>query len=129
MSNDGMLAEPAVLQTEGKNLKKISTDFKTALTTLQSELKSAEEGDRPPWGADDIGDNFGALYTGFRDGMFESMAHLVGRLDDIGGGLTGMGDNHEVNEDFNNSLMKREQSRAEAEGKAISTFRGPTAYV
>lgn len=117
MTNESLQSDPAVLQTEGKNMKKVSTDFNTALETLKSSLKALEEGsDRPPWGNDDLGSSFGALYSGFRDGMKESMAHLVGRLDDIGTGLTGMGNNHEVNEDFNDSLIKAEEARAEKEG-------------
>lgn len=97
-------------------MKGVSTDFQTALTTLQTSLTQAGEGaDRPPWGNDDIGSSFGALYEGFRQGMFESMTHLIDRIDDIGTGLKGMGDNHEVNESFNDSLIKAEETRAEQE--------------
>ncbi|MBB1255928.1 hypothetical protein [Streptomyces alkaliterrae] len=117
MSNDGLQADPSVLQAEGRNFVKLSKDFARAVKTLENGLKAAGEYEgRPPWGADDLGDNFGALYTGFRDGMFESMAHLTGRIDDIGNGLKGMGTNHEINEDFNDSLLKAEQSRAESLG-------------
>ncbi|MCK1798903.1 hypothetical protein MTQ01_23325 [Streptomyces sp. XM4193] len=116
MSNESLQSKPAVLQTEGKNMQQVSKDFNTALTTLKNTLTGIEAGDRPPWGGDDIGSSFGALYEGFRDGMYESMGHLVGRVDDIGKGLTGMGDNHEVNEDFNDSLVKAEEARAEKLG-------------
>lgn len=106
-------------------MKGVSTDFQSALTALQTNLQAAGEGaDRPPWGNDDIGSSFGALYEGFRQGMFESMTHLIGRIDDIGTGLKGMGDNHEVNEDFNDSLVKAEEARAQKE--AIGEVSGPS---
>lgn len=111
-------------------MKEVSTDFQTALNELKNSLKAAGEmEDRPPWGNDDIGSSFGALYEGFREGMMESMTHLIGRVDDIGGGLKGMGNNHEVNEDFNDSLVKSEQARAEREGISQLPSIGGGAYV
>lgn len=117
MTNESLQSKPQVLQTEGNNMKGVSTDFQTALTTLQDSLTKAGEGaERPPWGNDDIGSSFGALYEGFRQGMFESMTHLIDRIEDIGTGLKGMGDNHEVNESFNDSLIKAEEARADQQG-------------
>ena len=130
VTNESLQSKPAVLQTEGKNLKGVSSDFNDALTTLSSELERIETGDRPPWGGDDIGSSFGALYEGFRTGMLESMTHLIGRIDDIGTGLEGMGDNHEINEDFNDSLIKAEEARAEKEGIGqVPSLGGGAAWV
>ncbi|MFJ6749852.1 MULTISPECIES: hypothetical protein [unclassified Streptomyces] len=92
---------------------------------LQSGLTGLEGQDTPPWGDDEIGEKFGVVYEGLRDGMYESMGHLAAKLQEIGGALKTMGDNHEADEDFNDSLMKQHIANAEAESKTLSSVKAP----
>ncbi|MGW2341425.1 hypothetical protein [Streptomyces sp. NPDC001661] len=62
----------------------------------------------PPWGDDELGEKFGVVYEGLRDGMTDSMDHLATKLNEIGKALERMAKNHEENEDFNEALVKEQ---------------------
>ncbi|MGP4002250.1 hypothetical protein [Streptomyces sp. 8N706] len=93
--------------------------FWSGLTTLNSKAGA------PPWGDDDIGEKFGVVYEGLRDGMYESMGHLAAKLKEIGKALEGMAKNHEANEDFNDSLMKQHIQNTRGEHKAMTSLTPP----
>ncbi len=125
MALDGLNADIQVLRTEGTSFKTIGDDFSKAVTTLEKGLTALEKGKTPPWGDDELGENFGIVYEGLRDGMYESMAHLATKLQDVGKALKDMGDNQEATEDFNNALLKQEQSHADAKGAQIQNLASP----
>lgn len=78
----------------------VAQDAWKGLTTL-----SDKEG-TPPWGDDELGEKFGVVYEGLRDGMTDSMEHLATKLNEIGKALGRMAKNHAENEDFNDALIK-----------------------
>ncbi|MFD9812371.1 hypothetical protein [Streptomyces sp. NPDC059080] len=81
--------------------KSFGQQFVGGLTTLDSMAGA------PPWGDDDIGEKFGVVYEGVRDGMYESMGHLSAQFQKIGKALQEMSKNHAENEDFNDTLIKQ----------------------
>lgn len=81
--------------------KSFGQQFVSGLTSFASKA------DAPPWGDDEIGEKFGVVYEGVRDGMYESMGHLSSKLQEIGKALTDMSKNHAENEDFNDALIKQ----------------------
>ncbi|MEN2419357.1 hypothetical protein AABB02_14780, partial [Streptomyces rimosus] len=81
--------------------KSFGEQFMSGLTTFDSKA------DMPPWGDDDIGEKFGVVYEGVRDGMYESMGHLSSKLQEIGKALTSMSKNYAEGEDFSDSLIKQ----------------------
>lgn len=93
-----MDSDPTVLKTEGFHMFNVGFDFGKAVESLQLGLTALEQGDTPPWGDDDIGEKFGVVYEGLRDGMYESMASLAERLAGMGVAFTKMGLAHERNE-------------------------------
>ncbi|MEU9124157.1 hypothetical protein AB0C96_30585 [Streptomyces sp. NPDC048506] len=88
--------------------KSFGQQFVSGLTSF------ASKDGRPPWGDDDIGEKFGVVYEGVRDGMNESMGHLSAKLQEIGKALTEMSKNHAENEDFNEALMNQHVKNDEA---------------
>ncbi|MDX6311652.1 MAG: hypothetical protein QOF84_2253 [Streptomyces sp.] len=126
MGQDGLKAATDVLDTEGNSFKKMSESFGNAVDRLRNGLTTLEQGDTPPWGDDDIGEKFGVVYEGVRDGMYQSMDFLTTRLDDIGKALQDMGKNHDSNETFNNALIQQEQSHADAQGQLLKQLVPPT---
>ncbi|MDQ0993412.1 hypothetical protein [Streptomyces sp. V3I7] len=98
MGNDGLRADPSVLKTEGSNMFKVGQDFSKAAKRLQESLGHLEGSKTPPWGDDDIGEKFGVVYEGLRDGMFQSMGSLAERIAGMGLAFTEMGVRHEKNE-------------------------------
>ncbi|WP_032917882.1 hypothetical protein [Streptomyces rimosus] len=81
--------------------KSFGQQFMSGLTTFDSKA------DMPPWGDDDIGEKFGVVYEGVRDGMYESMGHLSSKLQEIGKALNSMSKNYAEGEDFSDSLIKQ----------------------
>ncbi|MFF9479258.1 hypothetical protein [Streptomyces sp. NPDC014733] len=80
----------------------------------------------PPWGDDELGEKFGVVYEGLRDGMTDSMDHLATKLNEIGKALERMAKNHEENEDFNDALIKEQKPANQFGGdvralKSVST--------
>ena len=68
----------------------------------------------PPWGDDEIGEKFGVVYEGVRDGMNESMGHLSSKLKEIGKALTSISRNYAEGEDFSESLIKQHVKNEQA---------------
>ncbi|MET8679852.1 hypothetical protein ABZW18_20295 [Streptomyces sp. NPDC004647] len=93
--------------------------FVTGLTTLDSKSGA------PPWGDDDMGEKFGVVYEGLRDGMYESMGHIAAKLQEMGNALKDMAKNHEANEDFNHSLMQQHIDNSQGLNKAITNLKSP----
>ncbi|MEU9114330.1 hypothetical protein AB0D04_21720 [Streptomyces sp. NPDC048483] len=89
----------------------------SGMTTLDSKA------DSPPWGDDDLGEKFGVVYEGLRDGMNESMGHIAAKLEEIGKALTSMSKHHGENEDFNDSLMKQHVADLEGPNAPKQEFR------
>jgi hypothetical protein len=114
-----MDSDPKVLKTEGFNMFTVGQDFAKATKSLQDGLTQLEQGDTPPWGDDDIGEKFGVVYEGLRDGMFESMNSLAERLAGMGVALTRMGVAHEQNEA--RQLETWQQTTAEYDGQVQMT--------
>ncbi len=110
MSSDYMDSDPQVLKTEGFHMFNVGVDFAKAVTALQTGLTALEKGDTPPWGDDDIGEKFGVVYEGLRDGMYESMASLAERLAGMGVAFTKMGVKHELNEAEQEAVWQRTMS-------------------
>jgi hypothetical protein len=100
VANDWMQADPGVLKTEGFNMFSVGLDFSKAVQALQTGLTALEggSGSTPPWGDDDIGEKFGVVYEGLRDGMYQSMGSLAERIAGMGLAFTEMGVRHELNE-------------------------------
>ncbi|MEU7223524.1 hypothetical protein [Streptomyces chrestomyceticus] len=71
----------------------------------------------PPWGDDELGEKFGVVYEGLRDGMTDSMKHLATKLDEIGRALERMAKNHEENEDFTQALIKEQKPEKQFAGE------------
>jgi hypothetical protein len=126
VGQDGLKTATDVLDSEGSNFKTIGQSFGEALTRLQDNLTRLEGTGTPPWGDDDIGEKFGVVYTGVRDGMYQSMDYLSTKLGDIGDALQAMGKNHDSNETFNNALMEQEQANEQVQGALIKRLAPPT---
>ncbi|MFJ5798185.1 hypothetical protein [Streptomyces decoyicus] len=122
---DGLKADIGSLRTGGTDFGRIGKDYQGLVDTLQNGLTSLEGQGTPPWGDDDLGEKFGVVYEGLRDGMYESMGHLAAKLQEIGGGLNNMAKNHEADENFNESMMKQHVANEEAESRLISQFTRP----
>ncbi|MEU9114704.1 hypothetical protein AB0D04_23650 [Streptomyces sp. NPDC048483] len=125
MAGDGLQADVPSLKAGGKDFTGIGRRYQSAVDTLQSALTGLEGQDTPPWGDDDIGEKFGVVYEGLRDGMYESMGHLAAKLQEIGGALSTMAGNHQADEDFNDSLMQQHIANAEAESGQITALKSP----
>jgi len=112
------------LRAEGRNLESVGQDFKEAADRLKSRLE-ALEGAEPPWGDDDLGEKFGVVYEGLRDGMQESMESLAQRLGEMGKKLQSMAANHEANEQSTGDRMGAVGGRVDSLGGAIQTMARP----
>ncbi|MFG2138295.1 hypothetical protein [Streptomyces sp. NPDC048650] len=122
---DGLKADIQSLRTGGGDFDRIGKDYQKLVDTLQSGLTALEGQDTPPWGDDDLGEKFGVVYEGLRDGMYESMGHLAAKLQEIGGGLNNMAKNHEADENFNDSMLKQHIANAEADSQVLARFKSP----
>ncbi|QOV35145.1 hypothetical protein IM697_34490 [Streptomyces ferrugineus] len=110
-----MDSDPAVLKTEGYHMFNVGVDFAKAVTALQTGLTALEQGDTPPWGDDDIGEKFGVVYEGLRDGMYDSMGSLAERIAGMGVAFTKMGVAHELNEAEQEAIWR--ETTAEYDGQ------------
>ncbi|MEU3709945.1 hypothetical protein [Streptomyces catenulae] len=136
---DEFQSSPETLKSEGRNFSEIGRDFYQATARLKSGLAAQGDGGgggeapkattfssvvhdawkgmttlsdkqgTPPWGDDELGEKFGVVYEGLRDGMTDSMDHLATKLNEIGKALERMAKNHEENEDFNDALIKEQK--------------------
>ncbi|MCK7625347.1 hypothetical protein MUU72_19940 [Streptomyces sp. RS10V-4] len=125
MAGDGLQADVPSLKSGGSAFTNIGERYQSAVEKLKNGLTDLEGTDTPPWGDDDIGSKFGVVYEGLRDGMYESMGHLAAKLQEIGGALNTMADNHASNEDFTHSLMEQHVANAEAETQLVTNMKAP----
>ncbi|WP_371501674.1 hypothetical protein OG871_32500 [Kitasatospora sp. NBC_00374] len=121
-----VIVDESILRAQGKALGDVGQDFQQAADQLKSRLQSLE-GKEPPWGDDDLGEKFGIVYEGLRDGMQESMDSLAQRLGEMGGKLRAMADNHAQNEDQTTGRLDGLGSRADSLGSEIRTMHRPRA--
>lgn len=105
-----MDSDPEVLKTEGFAMFNVGLEFSKAVTKLKTGLTGLEKGDTPPWGDDDIGEKFGVVYEGLRDGMYDSMGSLAERIAGMGVAFTKMGVAHELNEAEQDAIWKKTMS-------------------
>ncbi|KPI00670.1 hypothetical protein OK074_5763 [Actinobacteria bacterium OK074] len=112
-----MDSDPKVLKDEGFNMFTVGQNFAKATKSLQDGLTSLEGGNgaTPPWGDDDIGEKFGVVYEGLRDGMYQSMGSLAERLAGMGIAFTKMGVAHEQNEAAQEAVWR--ETTAEYDGE------------
>ncbi len=110
-----MDSDPEVLKTEGFHMFNAGVEFSKAVHKLTTGLTALEKGDTPPWGDDDIGEKFGVVYEGLRDGMYDSMGSLAERIAGMGAALARMGVAHEQNEAAQNDIWKK--TMAEYDGQ------------
>ncbi|MFF0296854.1 WXG100 family type VII secretion target [Kitasatospora sp. NPDC004615] len=123
-----IVVDSASLRIEGRNMSAVGQDFLAALQTLSGRLESLEQGDTPPWGDDDLGEKFGIVYEGLRDGMKESMDSLGTRIGEIGGKLQSMADSHEATESQNESNIHTLEAREGEVGGQIRALYRPRVY-
>ncbi|WP_405016623.1 hypothetical protein OHV05_05565 [Kitasatospora sp. NBC_00070] len=119
-----IVVDPVGLRAEGLSLVAVGDDFSAAVKDLSAKLEALEKGDTPPWGDDDLGEKFGVVYEGLRDGMKESMASLGTRIGEIGQKLQGMAAGHEANESAaDGSFRALEGSQGMVGGRVDALFR------
>jgi len=105
-----MDSDPEVLKTEGFHMFNAGVEFSKAVHKLTTGLGALEKGDTPPWGDDDIGEKFGVVYEGLRDGMYDSMGSLAERIAGMGVAFTKMGVAHEQNEAEQDAIWQKTMS-------------------
>ncbi|GAA2971146.1 hypothetical protein GCM10010446_64900 [Streptomyces enissocaesilis] len=100
MALGGMRADAPILKDEGFHMFEVGQDFAKAAKALFDGLNAIEKesGKTPPWGDDEMGEYFGVVYEGLRDGMKESMPSLAQRIAGMGVKFTAMGVRHEKHE-------------------------------
>ncbi|MEU1854143.1 hypothetical protein ABZ499_34025 [Streptomyces sp. NPDC019990] len=123
-----MDSDPQVLKTEGFHMFNVGVDFAKAVKQLQTHLTALEKGDTPPWGDDDIGEKFGVVYEGLRDGMYESMGSLAERLAGMGVAFTKMGVKHELNEAEQDAVWRRTMADHDGQVKVPPGVAGGTLH-
>ncbi|MFD8599255.1 hypothetical protein ACFV1L_30050 [Kitasatospora sp. NPDC059646] len=123
-----IVVDPESLRTEGRNMSAVGQDFLAALQTLSGRLESLEQGDTPPWGDDDLGEKFGIVYEGLRDGMKESMDSLGTRIGEIGEKLQGMATSHESNESRTEGDLHTLEAREGEVGSQVRALYRPRGY-
>ena len=94
----GFRADTEVLKQQGFEMYQTGRDWGAAAQALQDGLSALEGSGTPPWGDDDLGEAFGVVYQGLRDGMEQSMTSLAERLADMGTKLAEMGVRHDESE-------------------------------
>lgn len=113
------------LRGQGKNLESIGDSFQRVIDEMKARLEALENPNDPPWGDDDLGEKFGVVYEGLRDGMQESMDSLAQRLGEVGQKLQVMADNHAANEADTADRMNALADRTESAGGEIRAMRRP----
>jgi hypothetical protein len=98
--DDTMRADASVLKGEGFHMFEVGQDFANAAKALFEGLDGIEKksGKTPPWGDEEMGEYFGVVYEGLRDGMRDSMPSLAKRIAGMGMKFTAMGVRHEKHE-------------------------------
>ncbi|MFE1322651.1 hypothetical protein [Kitasatospora phosalacinea] len=93
-----IVVDEANLRGQGKNLESVGEAFRQVVEEMKARLAVLEPENDPPWGDDDLGEKFGVVYEGLRDGMKESMESLAERLGEVGRKVQWMAANHAANE-------------------------------
>jgi len=125
MAQQQIVVDADNLRSEGRSFEAVGEDFLNAVDQMMSQLEALEKGDTPPWGDDDLGEKFGIVYEGLRDGMEESMKSLGTRLGEMGQKLQGMAANHEANESETGGRLDAMGSRVDGLGDGIRTMSRP----
>ncbi|MDO0911293.1 hypothetical protein QQM39_10650 [Streptomyces sp. DT2A-34] len=112
-----MDSDPEVLKTEGFHMFNTGVEFAKAVKNLTTRLGALEKGDTPPWGDDDIGEKFGVVYEGLRDGMYDSMGSLAERIAGMGAALAKMGVSHEQNEAAQDAIWRDTMAKYDGQVK------------
>ncbi|WP_457030639.1 WXG100 family type VII secretion target [Kitasatospora sp. P5_F3] len=120
-----IVVDPVSLRAEGKSMAAVGDDFSAAVKDLSAKLEALEKGDTPPWGDDDLGEKFGVVYEGLRDGMKESMASLGTRIGEIGQKLQGMAASHEANESATDGSFRTMEGSQGMVGGRIGALHRP----
>ncbi|BFV59812.1 hypothetical protein KCMC57_up52890 [Kitasatospora sp. CMC57] len=120
-----IVVDPVSLRAEGRVLGAVGEDFSAAVRDLSARLGALEQGGTPPWGDDDLGEKFGVVYEGLRDGMKESMASLGTRIGEIGQKLQGMAAGHEANESATDGSFRTLEGSQGAVGGRIGALQRP----
>ncbi|MFI5528019.1 hypothetical protein ACIA8O_05615 [Kitasatospora sp. NPDC051853] len=120
-----IVVDPDSLRSEGRNMASMGEDFLAAVKNLSSRLEALEKGDTPPWGDDDLGEKFGVVYEGLRDGMKESMQSLGERIGEIGQKLQGMAVAHENNESQTSGDIRTMEGRQGMLGQRVQAIHRP----
>ncbi|WP_354641440.1 hypothetical protein [Kitasatospora camelliae] len=114
------------LTSQGRSMEDIGREFQRAADQMKSRLQALEGGSEPPWGDDDLGEKFGIVYEGLRDGMQESMDSLAQRLGEMGKKLAAMASNHAANEDSTTGGFDSLGGRTDAVGGQIRALHHPS---
>ncbi|MEV6212766.1 hypothetical protein [Kitasatospora sp. NPDC051914] len=125
MAGQQIIVDEGNLRAQGRNLESVGKDFQDAANQLKSRLEALEGGSEPPWGDDDLGEKFGIVYEGLRDGMQESMDSLAQRLGEIGQKLQAMAESHAANEVDTTGRLGALGGRTDALGNEIHTMYRP----
>ncbi|WP_431678103.1 WXG100 family type VII secretion target [Kitasatospora sp. KL5] len=125
MAGQQIIVDEGNLRAQGRNLESVGKDFQDAANQLKSRLEALEGGSEPPWGDDDLGEKFGIVYEGLRDGMQESMDSLAQRLGEIGQKLQAMAESHAANEVDTTGRLDALGGRTDALGNEIHTMYRP----
>ncbi|MFJ8045772.1 hypothetical protein ACIRBX_35205 [Kitasatospora sp. NPDC096147] len=113
------------LRGEGQSMAAVGEDFQAAVKNLSGRLEALEKGDTPPWGDDELGEKFGVVYEGLRDGMKESMESLGKRIGEIGQKLQSMAAEHEANEAATDGSIRTMEGRQDMVGSRIQAIQRP----
>ncbi|MFD9124591.1 WXG100 family type VII secretion target [Kitasatospora sp. NPDC059571] len=127
MGQQQIVVDEGNLRAQGRSLESVGADFQDAASRLRSRLQTLEGGSEPPWGDDDLGEKFGVVYEGLRDGMQESMDSLAQRLGEMGQKLQVMADSHEANEIATAGGLDAVGGRTDALGGEIRSLHHPRA--
>ncbi|GLW67708.1 hypothetical protein Kpho02_00070 [Kitasatospora phosalacinea] len=120
-----IVVDEANLRGQGRNLESIGESFQQVVEELKARLAALEPEGDPPWGDDDLGEKFGVVYEGLRDGMKESMDSLAKRLGEVGQKVQRMADNHAANEADTVDRMRALGDRTRGAGDGIRAMSRP----
>ncbi|MBT2490910.1 hypothetical protein J7E96_20800 [Streptomyces sp. ISL-96] len=121
-----MRTDASVLKGEGFHMFEVGQDYAKAAKALFEGLNAIEgkSGKTPPWGDDELGEHFGVVYEGLRDGMKDSMPSLAKRIAGMGLKFTAMGVRHEKHEIEEDAKYAALTAQHDADGGAkVNNFK------